>query len=88
MKNIFLLCFCFLTVISYAQKRNPGNKATFLADISWKDAETLLKKEATVVLPPGAESKIHGLHLPISTEIDISVSHFFGEYFPINTVAF
>lgn len=68
MKTIIFLCTCFLAISAYSQKRNPANKAIFLEDISWEDASTLLKKDVTVVLPLGAEAKMHGLHLPLSTD--------------------
>lgn len=69
MKRTLFLATCFLALSSYSQKRSPSNKAIFLEDISWKDAESLLKKDVTVVLPLGAGAKMHGLHLPLSTDL-------------------
>jgi creatinine amidohydrolase len=66
-KLLFLFSF-LLPLVLYAQKRNPANKAIFLSDISWKDAEQILKSDNVIVLPLGAEAKMHGLHLPLSTD--------------------
>lgn len=68
MKNAILFCTFLLTLNAHAQTRNPANKAIFLEDINFKAAEDLLKKDVVVVLPLGAESKMHGLHLPLSTD--------------------
>lgn len=69
MRKMLLTLVLLFSLISYSQKRNPSNKAIFLEDISWKDAETLLQQDITIVLPLGAEAKMHGLHLPLSTDL-------------------
>src|SRR5436190_1963240 len=43
----------------------PG---VFLADLTWQQAEQVLRPEAVVVFPLGAASKEHGPHLPLGTD--------------------
>lgn len=40
-----------------------------LWEITWDEAETLLNKDAVVVLPVGGGSKEHGRHLPLGTDM-------------------
>jgi creatinine amidohydrolase len=68
MKKIFLICSVAFSIVCYAQKRNPDNKAIFLEDISWTTAQQVLTPDAVVVLPLGAGAKEHGPHLPLSTD--------------------
>lgn len=44
-------------------------KGFFLANHSWKEAETALTPSATVVLPLGAGAKEHGYHLPLNNDL-------------------
>jgi creatinine amidohydrolase len=39
-----------------------------LADLTWVEAEKVLKPETVVVIPIGAESKEHGPHLKLKTD--------------------
>ena len=66
-KPVFLL----LTLVScavVAQPRNPKNKAIFLEDITWPQAQKMLTSETVVLIPLGAGAKEHGPHLPLSTD--------------------
>ncbi|MDH3717640.1 MAG: creatininase family protein, partial [Planctomycetota bacterium] len=40
----------------------------YLEKLSWPEAEVALRESAVVVLPIGAGSKEHGLHLPLNTD--------------------
>lgn len=66
-KLLFLLSTAF-SIVCFAQKRNPANKAIFLEDINWTIAQQYLSPDAVIVLPLGAGSKEHGPHLPLSTD--------------------
>lgn len=66
-KNLFLL-MVGLSFACAAQQRNPANKAIYLEDISWTEAQKILNKETVVVLPLGAAAKEHGPHLPLATD--------------------
>ena len=39
-----------------------------LEDLSWKEAEGVLKPQSVVLIPLGAAAKEHGYHLPLSTD--------------------
>jgi creatinine amidohydrolase len=43
-------------------------KGVRLADLSWTEAEKVLRPETVVVIPLGAESKEHGPHMKLSTD--------------------
>ena len=43
----------------------PGIK---LENLTWKEAESLLNQDSVVVIPLGAQSKEHGLHLPLNND--------------------
>jgi creatinine amidohydrolase len=43
-------------------------KGRLLSGMTWLDAKTALTPEAVVVIPVGAESKEHGLHMPLGTD--------------------
>ena len=45
-----------------------GNKGYLLEELSWNEAEQLLKPDTVVVIPLGAESKEHGYHLKLGTD--------------------
>lgn len=49
--------------LSFAQQRG-----IVLADLTWVEAEKVLKPETVVVIPIGAESKEHGPHLKLKTD--------------------
>ena len=46
----------------------PPRGSTFLANVSWLEASTLLTEDAIVVITSGNASKEHGPHLPLSTD--------------------
>ena len=68
MKKVLFFISTILSVACLSQKRNPGNKAVYLEDISWTTARQQLTSETVVVIPLGAASKEHGPHLPLSTD--------------------
>ena len=43
-------------------------RGTVLADLTWQEAEKVLRPETVVVIPIGAESKEHGPHLKLKTD--------------------
>lgn len=48
---------------------NPVSKrGILLQDLTWIEAESVLKPDTVVVIPIGAESKEHGPHLPLKTD--------------------
>jgi len=50
-------------------KMKPApKKGKYLEYLSWKEAEVALKISPVVVLPLGARSKEHGLHLPLNND--------------------
>jgi creatinine amidohydrolase len=44
------------------------NKGILLEDLTWQEAEKVLTKDTIVVIPIGAESKEHGLHLKLKND--------------------
>lgn len=68
MKNSLMLLLLLLSAAGFSQIRTNKNKAVFLADISWINAQKILTPDAVVVIPLGAGSKEHGPHLPLSTD--------------------
>lgn len=44
------------------------SRGTFLEDLTWVEAEPLLRKDPLMVLPVGAAAKEHGPHLPLGTD--------------------
>lgn len=52
-----------------AQQRPHG---VWLADLTWPQAETVLRPETVVVIPLGAGSKEHGPHLKLSNDAIVS----------------
>ena len=46
----------------------PCGRGVFLADLTWPEAERLLRPETVVVLPLGAAAKEHGPHLKLKTD--------------------
>jgi len=45
-----------------------ADKGVLLENLSWVEAEKVLRPETVVVIPIGAESKEHGPHLPLRTD--------------------
>ncbi len=43
-------------------------KGHYLENLSWQEAESLIKQNRVLVLPLGAASKQHGPHLPLNTD--------------------
>jgi len=68
LKKIFFFVLTTWSVAVVGQPRNPKNKAIFLEDIKWPEAQQILTPDAVVVIPLGAGSKEHGPHLPLSTD--------------------
>ncbi|MBL8204310.1 MAG: alpha/beta fold hydrolase [Blastocatellia bacterium] len=62
MKKLLLLTLLF-SATAFAQ-----NKGTLLEDLTWQEAEKLLKPETVVVIPLGAQSKEHGPHLKLKND--------------------
>src|SRR3954466_8031495 len=48
--------------------RPPRRPGLLLADLTWPQAERLLRRDAVVVIPLGAAAKEHGPHLPLNTD--------------------
>jgi creatinine amidohydrolase len=69
MKYIFFLLFVLASGAALSQQRNKNNKAIFLEDISWTEAQKVLTRDAVIVIPLGAAAKEHGPHLPLSTDL-------------------
>lgn len=68
MKKLPFYLLILLAFASVAQHRNPKNKAVFLEDIQWPQAQKMLTSETVVLIPLGAGAKEHGPHLPLSTD--------------------
>ena len=43
-------------------------RGCYVEDLTWPEAETAIRDHPTVVLPLGAATKEHGLHLPLSND--------------------
>src|ERR1700730_2576044 len=65
MKLYFFLLF--LGGIGHLLAQAP-NKGTLLEDLTWVEAERVLKEETLVVIPLGAQSKEHGPHLRLKND--------------------
>ena len=50
----------------------PAAKGYRLADITWTDAETVLRPDSVVVIPLGAGSKEHGMHLKLGNDLTLA----------------
>lgn len=68
MKQVFFAFLLLCNGLLFSQQRNKNNKAIFLEDISWTEAQKVLTTAAVVVIPLGAAAKEHGPHLPLSTD--------------------
>jgi creatinine amidohydrolase len=51
-----------------AQSAISGDKGILLADLTWPEAEQVLRWDTIVVIPIGAESKEHGPHLRLKND--------------------
>ncbi len=65
-----LLALCLLPVISAAQV--APQRGIVLADLTWKEAEAVLKPNTIVVIPLGAASKEHGPHLRLDNDFQLA----------------
>jgi len=45
-----------------------GSRGAYLADLTWVEAEPILRADPLVVVPVGAAAKEHGPHLPLGTD--------------------
>ncbi len=59
----FLLAF-----YTPAGAQSAARRGVMLEDLTWKEAEQVLTKDTIVVIPIGAESKEHGLHLKLRND--------------------
>lgn len=50
------------------QPRSAAKAGKYLETLSWKEAEAALREAKVVLLPLGARSKEHGLHLPLNND--------------------
>ncbi len=62
MKRLLLLTILF-SATAFAQ-----NKGVLLEDLTWQEAEKLLKPDTVVVFPLGAAAKEHGPHLKLKND--------------------
>ena len=51
-----------------ARGANSGLRGIYLEDLTWAEAEPVLRADPLVVLPVGAAAKEHGPHLPLGTD--------------------
>lgn len=64
MKKLLLTALLLLSSLSaFAQ-----NKGVLLADLTWQEAEKVLKPDTVVVIALGAEAKEHGPHLKLKND--------------------
>ncbi len=63
MKKVLLLLLLFSASTALAQ-----NKGTLLENLTWQEAEKILKPETVVVIPLGAAAKEHGPHLKLKND--------------------
>lgn len=69
MRYLLLVLAVIGMMPAISQVRPAHAKAFYLEDIDWKTAADILKEETLVVIPLGAAAKMHGLHLPLSTDL-------------------
>ena len=50
------------------RNRKTGRRGTYLEDLTWDEAEPILRADPVVVIPIGAAAKEHGRHLPLGTD--------------------
>jgi creatinine amidohydrolase len=60
---------CLIAVLlMLSTPASAQNKGVLLADLTWQEAERVLKPETVVVIPLGAEAKEHGPHLKLKND--------------------
>jgi creatinine amidohydrolase len=69
---IFLLMLSTSLVIRGQSKANLKARGVLLENITWVEAEKILKPETVVVIPLGAAAKEHGPHLKLKNDFLIS----------------
>jgi len=57
-----------MTLLFVAAYAGAQDKGTLLEDLTWQEAEKILKPDTVVVIPIGAESKEHGPHLKLKND--------------------
>ncbi len=68
MKLFIPLVFTLFFVSCFSPPERKSNKAVFLSDISWTEAQKILTPDAVIVIPLGAAAKEHGPHLPLAAD--------------------
>src|ERR1700746_1986283 len=63
-----MLRFRITTFLVLASCASAQNKGILLEDLTWQEAEKVLRPETIVVIPIGAESKEHGPHLKLRND--------------------
>jgi creatinine amidohydrolase len=63
----------FASGLGFAGSKNPlqkpkPKKGRYLESLNWKEAETALRECKVAVVPIGARTKEHGLHLPLNND--------------------
>ncbi len=54
--------------LAFATAATAAQRGIFLEDLTWPEAEKVLRPETVVVIPIGAESKEHGPHLKLKND--------------------
>jgi creatinine amidohydrolase len=67
MKRSFLIIL-FTFAISFIAQAQSKPKGVLLEDLTWVEAEKILKAETIVVIPLGAQAKEHGPHLKLKND--------------------
>jgi creatinine amidohydrolase len=70
--TIFLLMISTSLVVQAQIKFKPKAKGVLLENITWVEAEKILKPDTVVVIPLGAAAKEHGPHLKLKNDFLIS----------------
>lgn len=63
-----LLMLLAAAILTFAGAQTPKPKGILLGDLTWVEAEKALTRETVVVIPIGAASKEHGLHLRLKND--------------------
>jgi creatinine amidohydrolase len=73
MNRLLLVCLSIaaISLITQGQSK-PGARGVLLENLTWVEAEKLLKPETVVVIPLGAAAKEHGPHLKLKNDFLIS----------------
>ncbi len=64
--------FARIGMLAAALHAHPAGSGVLLEDLSWVEAERILKPETVIVVPLGAESKEHGPHLKLKNDFLIA----------------